>query len=76
MPQILVRNLGKQTVDRLKRKARSEGRSLQAEAKSILEQAALSDPGSARRLADKVGLLFRGRKMADSVALLRESRER
>jgi len=31
MPQILVRNLDKATVDRLKARARQEGRSLQAE---------------------------------------------
>ncbi len=40
MPQILVRGLGRKTVQRLKQRARMGGRSLQPEVRSILEQAA------------------------------------
>ena len=40
MAQILVRNLDDAVVDRLKQRAREEGRSLQAEVRTILSEAA------------------------------------
>lgn len=44
MAQVLVRNLTEKVVARLKKRAEQRGRSLQAEVKEILEQAAGSDP--------------------------------
>lgn len=76
MAQILVRNLDSKTVERLKKKAQSEGKSLQSEVKAILEQAVQLDPESARKLADQVSAMFKGRKLKDSVALIREGRSR
>lgn len=40
MAQILVRDLKKDVVERLKKRARADGRSLQSEVKFILERAA------------------------------------
>ena len=76
MAQILVRNLDKKIVDRLKRRAKWNGKSLQSELKGILEQASRVDAESARKLADEVGLMFKSRKMASSVSLIREGRNR
>ena len=50
MAEILVRNLDKKTVDRLKKRASKKGRSLQSEVKQILEQAASIDMDSLRLL--------------------------
>ena len=79
MAQILVRNLDPEAVKRLKKRARDGGRSLQAEAKMILEQAANAttlDMDRARELADRIRRELKGRKMTNSVDLIREDRER
>jgi plasmid stability protein len=76
MAQILVRNLDKDVVERLKQRARREGRSLQAEAKTILEGAAQIDARSAVQLAKTIRRGFRGRVFSDSAQLIREDRNR
>ncbi len=79
MAQILVRNLNPDTVDRLKRRAEEDGRSLQSEAKAILEQAAEApkvNMTKARELIGDISGRFRGRKFPDSVKLIREGRDR
>ena len=79
MAQILVRDLDKSVVDKLKKRANDKGRSLQSEVKSILEQAAATpqlDMDEARKLVQKVRKLFEGREMPDSVTLIREDRDR
>lgn len=45
MAQVLVRNLDKKTVDRLKARARRNGRSLEAELRVILEREAAARVG-------------------------------
>ena len=74
--QILVRNLDDATVERLKSRARAHGRSLQAEAKDILEQSARIDVAEARKLVDCIRRSFEGRKFVDSTELVREDRDR
>ena len=54
MAQILVRNLDDDVVDRLKARAVQHSRSLQAEVKTILEQAAQVDMHTARNLAARI----------------------
>jgi plasmid stability protein len=76
MAQILVRHLAKAVVERLRRRARLNGRSLECEVRGILEQAAQMDPAAARKLADRIRRSFRGRKFSDSAALIREDRNR
>lgn len=75
--QILVRNLDDAKVERLKSRARAHGRSLQAEAKDILEQSsARIDIAEARKLVDCIRRSFGGRKFDDSTELVREDRNR
>ena len=79
MAQILVRNLDKEVVERLKKRAREQGRSLQSEAKLILEQAAHEprvDMETARKISDDFRRRFRGRKFPDTGELIREDRRR
>lgn len=78
MAQVLVRNLKDTTVARLKKRAKTRGRSLQAEVKTILEEAAKEDPGDFWKEADRIRdrLKRSGRKFTDSAALIREDRDR
>lgn len=79
MAQILVRDLDKETVERLKERAREDGRSLQSEVKHILSQAAhepIVDMERARKMLEEFRKRFKGRKFSDSVELIREDRNR
>ena len=79
MAQILVCNLKEKTVKALKARAKGSGRSLQAEAKIILEREAGRPKLSmeeARKALDEFRARFKGRKFTDSVKLLREDRYR
>jgi plasmid stability protein len=79
MAQILVRNLDDDVVARLKAQAKENGRSLQAQAKSILERAASQpkvDMATARGMCEAFRKRFRGRDFPDSVDLIREDRDR
>lgn len=79
MAQILVRDLDDETVERLKRRAREDGRSLQSEVKHILFQAAQEptvDMEAARALVENIRKKLKGRKFPDSVELIREDRDR
>lgn len=79
MPQILVRNLDSRVVRCLKDRAKARGRSLQAEVKTILEQAVDEpklDRQAALKLCDEIRLRFEGRAFTDSVELVREDRDR
>lgn len=74
MAQILIRNLDETTIERLKLRAMQNGRSLQAEVKMILDQAAHVDLQTARLTAARIREKLRGRPTSDSVALLHEER--
>jgi plasmid stability protein len=81
MYEILVSNLDEAVVEQLEARARDSGRSLQAELKPVLEQAAR--PASARlsravyrALADQVRASIGDKPQADSAALLAEDRVR
>jgi plasmid stability protein len=79
MAQLLVRDLDDVVVERLKKRAKREGHSLQAEVKALLEQAAnapVVDMKTARALVAQLRRKFRGRKFPDSVKLIREDRQR
>lgn len=78
MAQVLVRNLNDKVVARLKKRAKTRGRSLQAEVKTILEEAAKDVPEEFWREADRIReqLKRSGRKFSDSAALIREGRDR
>ncbi|MBF0290641.1 MAG: Arc family DNA-binding protein [Nitrospinae bacterium] len=78
MAQILVRGLDEEVVERLKMRAKKDGRSLQSEARHILEQSAFEarvDPKTARKISEEFHRRFRGRKFPDTAELIREDRE-
>lgn len=76
MGSILVRGLDQKTIERLKERARLNGRSLQEDLKALLEHAAETPTmREARRLSDRWRHRFGGRSMSDSVPLIRDDRE-
>jgi antitoxin FitA len=77
MAQVLVRDLDPAVVTRLKERARQHGRSLQREAKAILEQAAESlSMVEARRVSEHWHRRLQGRELDDSAEDIRADRER
>jgi len=77
MAQLLVRDIDPQTINRLKLRAKQHNRSLQGEAKLILEEAAQKmtmEEFKAR--AKRIRESFKGRRFSDSVKLIREDRDR
>ena len=76
MAQILVRGLDDEVVERLKRRAKEAGRSLQAEARLILADAAELDMVTARKEVEEFQKRFKDRTFSDSAELIREDRDR
>ena len=76
MGSILVRGLDQETIERLKERARLNGRSLQREVKALLEHAAETlTMREARRLSDTWRRHLGGRSFSDSARLIREDRD-
>jgi plasmid stability protein len=76
MGSILVRGLDQKTIERLKERARSNGRSLQQEVKTLLERAAETlTMREARRLSDRWRHRLGRRSFSDSARLIREDRD-
>ena len=77
MAQVLVRGLDDTTIELLKQRAMSNGRSLQAELKAILEeQARMAHKAEARALAARIRQCIASRSQSDSGALQAEDRQR
>lgn len=77
MANIHVRDVDDHALDVLKRQAEASGRSLNAELKRIIEQAArAADPAAALALADRISARLSGRPHPDSAVLVREERDR
>jgi plasmid stability protein len=76
MPNVLVRDIETAVVEALKSRAALNGRSLQAELKSILEQAAQVAMTDARTLAARIRRSLEKGLHSDSAALLAEDRQR
>lgn len=77
MAQLLIRNLDPKVVERLKDQARQNGRTLEAEGRDILERSANQTTiEEFRRRSREFRKQFGGRKLPDSVDLIREGRER
>jgi plasmid stability protein len=77
MSEIVVRDLDDAVIQQLESRALKSGRSMQAELKMILEQAARPEstrlaPAAYRPLADQVRAALVDRPQADSAALARE----
>ncbi len=76
MPDILVRNVKPEAVDRLKARAKQHGRSLQGEVKALLEQAAGLGGEEVSRMLDGWKQRFAGRTFSRSTDLIHEDRQR
>jgi plasmid stability protein len=72
MAQILVRGLQDDVVGRLKDRAASDGRSLESEARMILESAIGFTVDEARRVVKEWQVRLAGRRLDDSRAPLNE----
>ena len=76
MSDILVRDLDAKTLVRLKARARRNGRSLQSEAKLLLEQASGISFAEMRNASQTWRRKLKGRKFEDSARLIRADRGR
>ena len=66
MAQVLIRDLGSEVVDKLKERAKFRGRSLEAELRQILQEAA-ADKRTDRVLAvEEIQKMFAGCEFSDS----------
>lgn len=78
MPDLLIRQLSNSTINKLKARARANQRSVQAELKMIIEDAAAA--GSlkvkAKLLAKSIRSQLVGRSHSDSALLIAEDRQR
>ncbi len=75
MPQLLVRNVPRDVVDALKRRAADHGLSAEAEHRAILESALkIGRAGFAAR-AERLREETRGRIMGESADLIRQDRD-
>lgn len=75
---VLIRDLDEKTVKALKKRASNSKRSLQAELKTILQEAASDDWQETWAAADRIFEELRrsGQKFSDTTALLRGDRDR
>ena len=78
MAQILVRELDESVVKKLKSRAKSNGRSMESEIRTILESAAQAHNNKARFIREVVSLRKRieRRRQTDSGILQAEDRDR
>ena len=78
MANLTIRNLDDKVVERLKKKAKDNGRSLEAELRELLKQAAnRKSPEELLAIADRIAAMTpEGVKQTDSAELLREDRDR
>ncbi|HET9200302.1 MAG TPA: Arc family DNA-binding protein [Dehalococcoidia bacterium] len=77
MPNILIRDVDPKVLEKLKKRASSSGRSLQAEVRRILEESsALLSADEFLAKIKKFQAETAGRQTSDSADLIREDRER
>ena len=75
---VLIRDIDEETLEKLKKKAAANNRSLQEELKSLLESHAVPDIERIRAMARESIRKYKaeGRKFSDSTDDIREDRER
>ena len=76
MPDILIRGLKPETIRQLKARAKRHGRSLQSEARLLVEQATGGNTQHIAVMFDRWQRRFAGRKFSSSARLIREDRKR
>lgn len=76
MANVLIRDLDERTIAKLKERAASNNRSLQAELHLIVERAASLNPVTSRAAAARIRQKLGGRQHSDSTSLVAEDRHR
>ena len=76
MPDILIRGLDPILLKQLKSQAKRHGRTLQSEARFILEQATQADPEAIAAIFARCDKLLAGRRFSGSAKLIRQDRNR
>ncbi len=77
MANLTIRNVDDHVVERLKKKAKDNGRSLEAELRELLKQAAKrKSPEELLAIADRIAAMTPDVPQTDSAELLREDRDR
>jgi antitoxin FitA len=76
MAQLLIRNLDEETIQNLKARAKRHNRSLQGEAKLILEEFARQPDEPATVIAERWQEYFTKSTFSDSAELVRQDRDR
>ncbi len=76
MPNVLVRDVETEVLEKLKKRAAENGRSLQGEVHFIINYFVESEPLNDIEVARKIKNSLRGRNHSDSAKLLREDRAR
>jgi plasmid stability protein len=75
MPQLLVRDVPRDVVEALKRRAADHGRSAEAEHRAILEKALRAGREGFRDRAARLREATRGRIVGESAELIRQDRD-
>ncbi len=77
MANLTIRNVDDEVVERLKKRAKDNGRSLEAELRELLKQAAKrKSPEELLAIADRIAAMTPDVPQTDSAELLREDRDR
>lgn len=76
MPNVLIRNLDEKVLERLKKSAKENHRSLQAEIHAVLERADISRRVRTQRISARLLRELKGMPQTDSTEMIREDRER
>jgi plasmid stability protein len=76
MGQVLVRNLEDRVIGALKERAKLHGNSLEQELREILTVAAKPTPAELRAISKRIRAMTPEGSQTDSVALIREERDR
>ncbi len=76
MAQLLIRNLAPEFIEYLKERARRNNRSLQGEAKALLEEAFPVSTREALEISKKWRSRLGGKIRGDSARIIREDRQR
>lgn len=76
MSDILIRDLDPETIRRLKAQAKRNGRSLQSEARLLVERAVGTGGDHLEEMLDRWRRRFAGRKFSSSARIIREDRGR
>jgi plasmid stability protein len=75
MAQVLIRDVDEATVERLRERAKNNGRSLEAELRLVLRSAARLTPEEFLESVARTRARLGGRRFSDSADLIREDRD-